>query len=69
MVSDREPSEARPSEFLLDLLEFAGLLNFMQRTDGRVDEESQDQHAGLIHSQRAISAAIPFGTDLMQVVP
>ena len=65
---ERSQRGACTAEFLLDILQFAGLLDAAQRRDDRVEQVEQQEHAILIVMQGAIAGTVSRATIIVQAI-
>ena len=67
VASESDPSDARAAaEFLLNFLQFTGLLNPPQRRDDRIEQVQQHQHAILVVMQRSVAGSIALAAVVVQ---
>jgi hypothetical protein len=64
-LTERTERYASDAQFLLNLLEFTGLLQPAQRRDDGVEQMQQNQQAILIEVQLAVAGRITFAANSM----
>ena len=58
----------RATQLLLHLLEFAGLLDAAQRSDDRIEQVEQQEHAVLVEMQLAIARRVALAGVVVQTL-
>jgi hypothetical protein len=67
-LGQRTERTAFTAQFLLDLLQFAGLLQCAQGSDDGIEQKEQDQHAVLIKVKLSIGSLVSLATDVVQTL-
>jgi hypothetical protein len=66
--AERAERRSFTTEFPLDFLQFACLLQCSQRIDRRIEQEQQDQHAILVEVELAIAGLVALAADIAQAI-
>ena len=65
-LRERTERGTRAAELLLDIFQFAGLLDGAQRGDDGIEEEQQDVGAVVVEEELAIAGLVAVGADVVK---